>query len=168
MFWHASVLLSVHRGGSVQLGGVEGSVSQLSRGGECQSSWGWGGSVQPVSQAGCQSGGGRSVSQDRTTEWVLTTWRAVCLLRSRRRTFLFMYVFINAMGETVERLDFINLKMDIPPLQLKNGSRTYSYVNISILLWDAKNNCVLIALRYLIKCLIREIRVANVNNSLFT
>ena len=31
----------------------------------------------------------------RTTEGVLTTWRAVCLLRSRRRTFLYILCFKN-------------------------------------------------------------------------
>ena len=99
MFWHVSVCLST--------GG--GSVSQLSRGGGGQSSWGGsvqpggsvqlGGSVQPgggfspARGEGQSAGGGGGVSQDRTTEWVLTTQRAVCLLCSRRRTFLYCYWF---------------------------------------------------------------------------
>ena len=65
------------RGGSVQLGG--GSV-QPGRGG-----------VSPARGVGQSAGGqGGGVSQDRTTQGVLATRWAVCLLRSRRRTFLFI------------------------------------------------------------------------------
>ena len=99
MFWHVSVypymILSVHgRGGqSTQPRGG----GQSSRGGGgispggMVSPGGWGGvspgggSVQP---GGVSPAGGGEVSQYRTTEWVLTTRWAVCLLRSRRRTFL--------------------------------------------------------------------------------
>ena len=78
----------------------------LSTGGAVRSSRGGGeGQVQLAGGSGPGRGGVRSrrggqvqlgggaggVSQDRTTEWVLTTTRrAVCLLRSRRRTFLFL------------------------------------------------------------------------------
>ena len=44
------------------------------------------GTPQPQARSGRWRGRGYPV---RTTEGVLTTWRAVCLLRSRRRTFLF-------------------------------------------------------------------------------
>ena len=70
---------------SVQLGG---GVRSSGVGGEVRSSRRGGGQVQPVG-GGVRSSRGGEVSQDRTTEWVVTTRRAVCLLRSRRRTFLF-------------------------------------------------------------------------------
>ena len=118
MFWHASVLpsihLSVHRGGQVQPGGEgwvrsscrgEGWVSEgegwVSRGegwvsrGEGWVSGGRGGSAGEeggsagggVGQPGGRGGsaeGGRGGS----------AWPAVCLLRSRRRTFLFTICLI--------------------------------------------------------------------------
>ena len=40
---------------------------------------------------------------DRTTEGVLTTRRAVCLLRSRRRTFLCKFIF-------VRQIDIVQIK----------------------------------------------------------
>ena len=43
----------------------------------------------PLSWDGVRMG----VPPDRTTEGVLATWRVVCLLRSRSRTFLFLNVF---------------------------------------------------------------------------
>ena len=49
-----------------------------------------GGGVSPA--GGVSPGGGGGVSQDRTTEGVLATRRAVCLLCSRRRTFLLIIV----------------------------------------------------------------------------
>ena len=78
-------------GGQVQPGesGPAGGVSHQggsATGGRVRSSWG-GGQVR-----GGQPPGG--VSQDRTTKGVLAIWRAVCRLRSRRRTFLF--ILINA------------------------------------------------------------------------
>ena len=77
-------------GGSVRQGGVSqpgGWVSVVGWGGWVSQPEG--GSVQwGVGGLGQSAGGGGVVSQDRTTEWVLTTRRAVCLLRSRRRTFL--------------------------------------------------------------------------------
>ena len=100
-----SICLSTGGGqSSVQPGGVRsswGGGSGPARG--VRSSWGGsgpaggGGQVQPVGGSGPASGGVRSsrwgwssqpggVSQDRTTEWVVTTW--VCLLHSHRRTFL--------------------------------------------------------------------------------
>ena len=84
-------------GGQVQLvGGVRssqwggGGVRSVQVGAGLRSSWSGGGQVQPVGGGGgqVQLGGGGCVSQDRTTEWVLTTRWAVCLLCSRRRTFL--------------------------------------------------------------------------------
>ena len=78
-----------------------GSVSRLSRGRAWVSqptqpggvSQLGGGSVSCRGQLGGGPAGGwgsaGGVSQDRTTEGVLTTQRAVCLLRWRRRTFLF-------------------------------------------------------------------------------
>ena len=120
------VCLSVHRRGQSadSAGGVSpaggggqsswGGVSPAGGGVSPAGGWGWvsqpGGSVQPggvswggsVSQGG-SAGGGRLVSQDRTTECVLTTQRAVCLLRSRRRTFLFLVdlvVFLLALLES--------------------------------------------------------------------
>ena len=70
------------RGGSVQPGGISPARGEVGH-----SAWGgWGGSGQSARGRGVSRGEG--VSQDRTTEWVLTTRRAVCLLRSRRRTFL--------------------------------------------------------------------------------
>ena len=78
--------VSPARGGISPIGGA-----QSSWGGSGQSSWGGGGQlggVRSVSQGGGQLGGGLGVGQDRTTERVLTTRRVVCLLRSRRRTFL--------------------------------------------------------------------------------
>ena len=96
--------LSVHRGGgvrSVQPGGGQvspaggGGVRSVQPGGGGQSALGWVRSVAGGGQVSSQgvgqvSGGGGGVSQDRTTEGLLTTRRAVCLLRSRRRTFLLM------------------------------------------------------------------------------
>ena len=70
---------------SFQPGGVVRSV-QPERGGQSQPG---GGGVRSVSWGGGSARG--RVSQHRTTEWVLTTRRAVCLLRSCRRTFLFFF-----------------------------------------------------------------------------
>ena len=75
-------------GGQVQPRGG-GSVLSPAGGGQVQP-WG-GGSVQLGGGSGPAGGGGSS--QDRTTEWVLSTRRAVCLLRSRRRTFLLNIIF---------------------------------------------------------------------------
>ena len=55
------------------------------------------------------------VSQDRSTEWVLTTRRAVCLLRSRRRTFLLVCRFVwschlNFLIITLRKVDIFLLR----------------------------------------------------------
>ena len=114
------VCLSVHRwgsgpggggvrsscrgGGQVQLpggvrsscrGGVRsscGGVRSSCRGGSGPAAGG-GGQVQLLGGCQVQPPGGGGVSQDRTTQGVLATWRVVCLLRSRRRTFLFLISF---------------------------------------------------------------------------
>ena len=71
-------------GGQVQLGGG----GQSSRG-EGQVQLGWG-QVQP---------GGGGVRSSRGGSASCTLWRAVCLLRSRRRTFLFLPAFGNHILE---------------------------------------------------------------------
>ena len=61
-------------------------------------------------------GWGYPPSPVRTTEGVLATRRAVCLLRSRRRTFLYILFFLDkntgkmarAQGKHIERVDFIS------------------------------------------------------------
>ena len=90
----------VQPGGSGPAG--RGGSGPARGGGQVQLAGGWGGQVQPgrggqVQPAGGGSGpagrGGGGLSQDRTTEWVVTTRRAVCLLRSRRRNFLLVTFF---------------------------------------------------------------------------
>ena len=94
------VCLSVHRGGQSANSAGEGVSPTRGRGWGGSVSRGGGVSWRGVSQlgggSGQSAGGGVSqggsvggVSQDSTTERVLTTRRAVCLLRSRRRNFLF-------------------------------------------------------------------------------
>ena len=73
------------RGGGGQVSPARGGSGQVS-------SWGVRSVARGVGQVSSQgvqvSSRGGGVSQDTTTEGVLTTRRAVCLLRSRRRTFL--------------------------------------------------------------------------------
>ena len=86
--------LAAQGGGSgpADVGGWVRSSQQGGLGGQVQPTGGsgpaGGGQVQPAGGGGSGPAGG-GVSQDRTTEWVLSTWQAVCLLRSCRRTFLF-------------------------------------------------------------------------------
>ena len=96
-----TLLVCPHLGGSVSWlsrGGVSASrgEGQPARGGSAsqggQPAGGWG----SASRGGSASWGG-GVSQDRTTEWVLTTQRAVCLLRSRRRTFLLCFCLLDTV-----------------------------------------------------------------------
>ena len=82
------VCLSTGGGQSAGGGGQSSGVGGVSPAG------GGGGSVQP--------GGG--VSQDRTTEWVFTTRQVVCLLRSRRRTFLLPFTFVQWMTNGISFL----------------------------------------------------------------
>ena len=78
------MILSVHGGGSARGGqpggGQPGGVSQ---GGSAR-----GGQPGEGSAGGGSARGG--VSQDMTTAGVIAMRQAVCLLRSRRRTFLFL------------------------------------------------------------------------------
>ena len=62
----------------------------------------------------------------RTTEGVLTTRRAVCLLRSRRRTFLFsfyshtcMHSNFMAMPDSTDRINSTDFKMEKTSISLK-------------------------------------------------
>ena len=112
-----TLFVSPHLGGGTLLGPGRGGTCQVQPGGgSCQvhpgggyparSSWGgggylpgparrggvparssWGGYLPGPARGGTLPGGGGYLV--RTTEGVLTTQRAVCLLRSRRRTFLF-------------------------------------------------------------------------------
>ena len=117
MFWHVSVLVSVHRGGQPEgggqvpggwvrsqgggsgPGGVRSQGGSVRRGGQVPGgvSQGWvdqvpgGSGPRGVSWGKGGQPGGYPV---RTTEGVVTTWRAVCLLRSRRRTFLLICVYV--------------------------------------------------------------------------
>ena len=75
-------------GGQVQLGGVR----SVSRRGGVRSSWRGGGQVsEPMGGGGqVQLGGGVRSSRGGSASCALL--RAVCLLRSRRRTFLFYFI----------------------------------------------------------------------------
>ena len=94
------MILSVHRGGvrsSRGGSGPAGGVGQVQPGGGGQVQPG-GGQVQPrgvrSSRGGgsgpAGGGGSAKLGQHRPA-----TWRAVCLLRSRRRTVLFSHIFIS-------------------------------------------------------------------------
>ena len=102
MFWHASVLPSICL--SMGGGGVTISHNALQHFPECHGANTGGVPCQVQPGGGTLLGGGQGTQvgsprpgQDgrgggnpvRTTQGVLTTQRAVCLLRSRRRTFLF-------------------------------------------------------------------------------
>ena len=126
MFWHASVLPSIHQSVCPLNGGGEPiSHNALQHFPEChgadtgggwypaRSSWAGGGYPAKFSQGGTQvwyppwpgqdGGGGYPV---RTTEGVVTTRRAVCLLHSHRRTFLLKICITDCVHSTTGRLCF--------------------------------------------------------------
>ena len=112
------LFVSPHLGGGVSpVGGVSrlGGVSPVGGSAWRGSVW-WGGVSRGVVSWGGQSGGGSAgrgvslggsasgegvslggVRQDRTTEGVISTRQAVCLLRSRRRTFLFRIISFDTL-----------------------------------------------------------------------
>ena len=60
----------------------------------------------------------------RTTEGILTTWRAECLLRSRRRTFLFLILLL-AIKINLEI--FFHLKLASMKLKKDTGIKGFSF-----------------------------------------
>ena len=147
-----TLLVCLHPGGG-------GSVSQLSWGGGSASqqggwvSW-WGGASASGGGVSQPAGGGQlaggvsqqggsaiwwggEVSQDRTTEWVLTRWRVVCPLRSRRSTFLLcIYLYYIALDGS-----FYILKQRVRTSRLyfnKVGTNVKFQVTFNILdnLWN--------------------------------
>ena len=145
MFWHASVCLSTPGGGGypghVQPGRecpsqvqVEGTRARSKRGGGTPARSRQGGYLSQVQAGGypsqvqvgvSQQGGtppqlppirpGQGGYPGRTTEGVLNTRRSVCLLRSRRRTFLFICEFRGSYARTMRQRDRILILHTVYP-----------------------------------------------------